>query len=115
MSQNYKIIREFKELVENIMEQGVSKTQIIEESGVAFARINEILNYDPVSVKIQDKTIEKLQVFIDEHKKKETHEREIVTLNKDCLLSELSALINDFQVIGYKLDVNISLIYKPVD
>ena len=113
MSQNYKIIREFKKVAESLIDEGMGKTKIMHEAGITHTCLTEILEYDPVSVKIHKPTIEKLQAFIDTHKKEEPKEPSMPTLNREGLLGELSRLINDFQAVGYKLDVNITRTYKP--
>ena len=127
MSDVYKTIRAFKDLCHKLTTDGISKTDIQKEAGIGFGLMKQILEYDPVAVKIRSASVEKLKAFIT--KKVEEMEKDLQEESDklpapplpdnipysvdDDLLSRLGNLINEFQGKGWKLDIMISRYYKP--
>jgi len=139
MSAVYKKIRQAKELTEILQSQGKSFTNISKEIGINRILHKEIMEFDPVAVSIREPSVKKLEKFIEKYghllngKPKDSAESaekqpmsearaiekpvrsgSMPTGNYDPeMLRKLSTLINQFQDMGYRLDVNISRIYTP--
>ena len=123
MAENYKTIRAFHDLARALMAKPEwNQTKIMEEAGITHKLMREILDYDPVSVKIRSESVEKLKAFIarDWSDPFTKEPKPITEAPKDIpyhpdkdLLSRLGNLINEFQGRGYKLDIQITRIYNP--
>jgi len=128
MSQVYKSIRRFKELVLECQSRGWTQQSILDASGVNFRLFKEIMEFDPVAVRIRSDSVEKIDKFITEFDGKPKKESAIPdkpatpkppepspvgTRSIGDSLDKLTELMKEFSKKGYTLKVEIQKTAVP--
>jgi len=138
MSNTYKTIARARDIAKAILRlpnPEWNKTSLVKEMGITFGLYADIMEMDPVSVKIKTPTVEKLKAFVSKHehildkKKEPAHllngkpmdekvkakslsakaipkNHEAIDDGEDLLVS-LNILSDKFQKKGYRLSVRI--------